>query len=115
MAWTDENGDILCEDLTYVFTATESLILTVHIGTVGVGEQDHHVTLYPNPVNDKLIVEAQGAIDRLEIYNLMGALVYSQDDCTNKTEVAVDNLPSGVYFLRLTTNGGTQVQKFVKE
>ena len=115
LAWTDENGEILCEDLTYVFTATESLILTVHIGTVGVGELGGGVVIYPNPVNDKLIVEAQGAIDKLEIYNLMGALVYSQNDCTNKAEVAVGDLPGGVYFLRLTTSSGTQVQRFVKE
>ena len=113
--WT-ENGVMVCEEPTYTFVATTSRTLTVNlVNTVGIGEQGSGTVIYPNPVNDKLIVEAQGTIDKLEIYNLMGALVYSQNDCTSKTEVAVDNLPSGIYFLRLTTSGGTQVQRFVKE
>ena len=115
VVWTDENGDILCQDLTYVFTATESLILTIHIGTEGIGEQDGGTVIYPNPVSDKLVVEATETIEHLEIYNLMGALVYSQKDCVNKAEVSVGDLPSGIYFLRLTTSSGTQVQRFVKE
>jgi hypothetical protein len=71
--------------------------------------------IYPNPVSDKLTIEAQASIDKLEIYNLIGALVYSQSDCSNKMEIAVDNLPSGIYFLRLTMGDGTQVLRFVKE
>ena len=114
--WTDENGVIVCEEPTYTFTATTSCTLTVNlINTEGVGEQSGNTVLYPNPASDKLIIEAQESIDKLEIYNLMGALVYSQNDCTNKAEVAVGDLPGGVYFLRLTTSSGTQVQRFVKE
>ena len=115
VVWLDENGITVCEELTYVFTATESLILTVVITTEGIAEQNNTVMMYPNPVNDKMTVEAQESIDKLEIYNLMGALVYSQSDCSNKTEIAVDNLPSGIYFLRLTMGEGTQVHRFVKE
>ena len=115
VAWTDEDGNILCQELTYVFTATESHILTVHIGTVGVGEQGSGTVIYPNPVSDKLIVETTEAIDGLEIYNLMGALVYSRTDCTNKAEISVSDLPSGMYFIRLTTPSGLETRRFVKK
>ena len=115
VAWSDENDIILCQELTYVFTATESLVLTVHIGTVGVGEQSGNTVLYPNPVSDKLTIESQDVIDFVEIYNLMGALVYSQNDCGDKVEIDTADLPSGIYFVRLTTGDGTQVRRFVKE
>ena len=115
VAWSDENDIILCQELTYVFTATESLVLTVHIGTVGVGEQSGNTVLYPNPVSDKLIIESQDVIDFVEIYNLMGALVYSQNDYGDKLEINTADLPSGIYFVRLTTGDGTQVRRFVKE
>lgn len=113
--WMDEDDIVVCEGLTYVFTATESRILTVVINTEGIAEQNGTTRVYPNPVSDKMTIEAQASIDKLEIYNLIGALVYSQSDCSNKTEIAVDNLPSGIYFLRLTMGDGTQVLRFVKE
>jgi len=115
VVWMDEDDIIVCEGLTYVFTVTETRILTVVITTEGIGEQNGNFMVYPNPVNDKLTIEAQESIDKLEIYNLMGALVYSQNDCSNKAEIAVSELPTGIYFLRLTMNGGTQVLRFVKE
>ena len=115
VVWTDENGDIVCEGLTYVFTATASCTLTVNINVEGVGEHSVNTMIYPNPVNDKLIVEAAEAIDHVEIYNLMGALVYSQTDCTNKVEIAVSDMPVGLYFIRLTTSRGMETMRFVKE
>ena len=115
VAWTDENGLIVCEGLTYVFTATESCTLTVTINTEGVDEQSGNTVLYPNPVSDKLVIESQDVIDFIEIYNLMGALVYNQNDCGDKVEINTSDLPSGIYFVRLTMGGGTQVRRFVKE
>ena len=115
VAWTDENGLIVCEGLTYVFTATESCTLTVTINTEGVGEQSGNMVLYPNPVSDKLTVETTEAVTNVEIYNLMGALVYSQKDNTKKIEIPTGNLPSGTYFIRLTTRNVTETRRFVKK
>ena len=53
--WT-ENGTVVSEEKTYTFIATASRDLVANlIYTVGVGEQTgNNITLYPNPVNDKL-------------------------------------------------------------
>ena len=72
-------------------------------------------TIYPNPVSDKLTIEAQEAIDNIEIYNVMGALVYSQKDCGDKAEITTTNLPAGTYIVRLTTRNATETMRFVKE
>jgi len=68
------------------------------------------VEVYPNPASDKLTIETQEPIGTLEIYNLMGVMVYSQSGCTNKVEIDISVLPSGVYFVR-----GISIKKFVKQ
>ena len=114
--WT-EDGIVVSEEMTYPFVATENRDLVAHFDyTEGVGEQNGSQTLiYPNPVNDKLTVEAQEAIGTVEIYNLMGALMYSQKNCGNKVEINTTDLPSGIYFIRLTTNKVAETRRFVKK
>ena len=114
--WT-ENGEVVSEEMTYTFIATESRNLVAHFQyTEGVGEQNGSKTMvYPNPVSDKLTVEAQEALGTVEIYNLMGALVYSQKNCANKVEINTTDMPSGIYFVRLTNDKTSETRRFVKE
>ena len=114
--WT-ENGTVVSEEKTYTFIATASRDLVANlIYTVGVGEQTgNNITLYPNPVNDKLTIEAEAALGTIEIYNLMGALVYSQKGCTNKVEINTSDLQSGIYFIRMTNDNASETRRFVKE
>ena len=114
--WT-ENGSVVSEEKTYTFTALEDRHFVANLEyTEGVGEQNGSQTLiYPNPVNDKLTVEAEEAIGTVEIYNLMGAMVYSQKNCTNKVEINTADLQSGIYFIRLTNDKVSETRRFVKE
>ena len=113
--WT-EAGVVVCETTTYTFTATDSRTLTANlINSEGVDENSDKATIYPNPVNDKLTIEAQEAIDNIEIYNVMGALIYSRKDCGDKAEINTTDLPAGTYVVRLTTKGTTTIRRLVKE
>ena len=114
--WT-ENGLIVSEEMTYTFVATENRNLVAHFNyTEGVGEQSGSQTLiYPNPVSNKLTVEAKEAIGTVEIYNLMGALMFSQKGCDSKVEIHTADLPSGIYFIRLTNAKVSETRRFVKE
>ena len=113
--WT-EAGVMVSEEMTYTFIATENRTLVAHFEhTQGVGEHNSQTLIYPNPVNDKLTVEAQEAISNVEIYNLMGALVYSQKGCANKVEINTADLQSGIYFIRLTTKNASETRRFIKE
>ena len=114
--WT-ENGTVVSEEKTYTFIATASRDLVANlIYTVGVGEQTgNNITLYPNPVNDKLTIEAESALGTVDIYNLMGALVYSLKGCTNKVEINTSYMQSGIYFIRMTNDNASETRRFVKE
>ncbi len=113
--WT-ENGEVVSEEKTYTFTATANRNLTANLEyTVGIGEHQATTLIYPNPASDKLTVEANEAIGNVEIYNLMGTLVYSQKDCDNKVEINTSDLQSGIYFIRLTNDKVSETRRFVKE
>ena len=114
--WT-ENGTVVAEEKTFTIIATANHNFVAHLMyTEGVDEQSGNKTLiYPNPVNDKLTIEAEQALGTVEIYNLMGALVYSQKDCANKVEINTSDLPTGIYFIRMTNDKTSEARRFVKE
>lgn len=113
--WTEDDV-VVSEEPTLTFTVTESRTLVANLVFVdGIDEHNSNIMVYPNPVNDKLIVESDSDIDAIEIYNLVGALVVGQTDCANKVEIQTSDLPSGVYFIRLTTQKISETRRFVKE
>ena len=113
--WT-ENGVVLTEDKTFTFTATANRNFVAHLEyTEGVDEFGSQTLIYPNPVNDKLTIETQENINTVEIFNLVGAMVYSQKDCPNKVEIEMGNLPAGIYFVRLTGANASETRRFVKK
>ncbi|MBR6272935.1 MAG: T9SS type A sorting domain-containing protein, partial [Bacteroidales bacterium] len=81
----------------------------------GVGEHNITVAIYPNPVNDKLNVEATEAIEQVEVFNITGAKVFSKKNYTEKAEINTANLPAGTYVIRMTTQNTTEVRRFVKK
>ncbi len=78
--------------------------------------------IYPNPVNDKLTIELNSTIagkasititstDGKTVQQLITAL----QSGNNKITMPVEGLVSGIYSLRVNTNEGQQVMKFVKQ
>ncbi|MGM9825370.1 MAG: T9SS type A sorting domain-containing protein [Paludibacteraceae bacterium] len=63
------------------------------------------ITIYPNPTQDRLVVQgAEG--QTLRVYDLQGRLLKQ----TESTEVQVEDLADGTYLLQI----GTQVVRFIK-
>jgi len=71
------------------------------------------VSIYPNPVNDVLNVNAAG-FDKVEIVNFLGQVVYSNQVTATDFQINTADLTAGVYFIRLSGDN-TVTKKFVKE
>jgi hypothetical protein len=85
---------------------------------VGINEsQESRLLVYPNPATDKITIElAEGqAPSQLSMMNLNGEEVLTRSLIKPKTQIDISNLPSGVYFVRLTNNNTVEVRMFVKE
>ena len=70
------------------------------------------LSLYPNPVQNKLDIEVGGKLKLVEVYNILGKKVLS----SNQLTVNVSALNSGVYFLKVQIqNGAIATKKFIKK
>lgn len=113
--WT-ENGNEVSADEEYTFTAEASRNLVAEfVREDAVGENAQVSRIYPNPASDKLNVVCSSNISELKIYNMVGAMVYSLSGCGNNAVVSLADMPNGVYFIQLTTNGTVETHRFVKE
>lgn len=111
-----EGDQIVSEDPTYSFTVTENRNLVAYVEYVdSVEEYNIAVSVYPNPVSDKLTIETSLPGCQLEVYSITGAKVYSQNDCAEKVEINVSTLPSGAYVIRMVKGNSVQTATFMKE
>jgi len=72
------------------------------------------LSIYPNPVKDIIHIKNTNAnLIKAEIHNLNGQLVLSKEN--DLTAINVDNLPSGVYMLKLYSDNAQKNIKILKE
>jgi hypothetical protein len=72
-----------------------------------------NLTLYPNPVQDKLYLETTEQNWKYQILNLQGQYLLEGKYQKN---IEVEQLPSGIYFIQLSREGEKyRAIKFVKE
>lgn len=71
--------------------------------------QNQDFTITPNPTKD--IITIHGAIDKVEIYNLLGKRVCS----TNKNTIDLSNQKTGIYILKIFTNKKVTTTKVLKQ
>ena len=115
LRWT-ENGNEVSTNEEYTFTAEASRNLVAEfVRDDAVSENVQVSHIYPNPASDKLNVVCDSNISELKVYNMVGALVYSLSNCGNNAVVSLADMPNGVYFIQLTTNGTVETHRFVKE
>ena len=72
------------------------------------------VALYPNPAHSRLSFLAEGAMP-YRVLNQLGQPLLQGTAQAGTASIAIEALPTGLYFLELQTAAGRQVQKFEKE
>lgn len=67
--------------------------------------------IYPNPVKEFLNITSNQPIKSVEIYDTLGRLIKTE----NSTKVNVAQLSKGNYVVKIKTNSGEKIEKFIKE
>jgi len=75
------------------------------------------VSIFPNPVNDKLFIEsASSTIKNIEILNLDGVSFLSYPTTTTGfSSISLDKLNSGLYIVKITTENGLITKTISKQ
>lgn len=99
------NGDPLTPDNWLV---TPSVLL----GTVGIDQlTEVTVNVFPNPASSILTVSSETQVYQIEVVNLIGSIVLSEQVNSSNLRLDVSSLNHGMYFLRLHTNDGIATRK----
>lgn len=73
------------------------------------------VNIYPNPVINKLNIEAEANIEEIMIYTVTGVLIYNEQCMINNLQLDVNKFKNGVYYLKIRTTNGNIVKCFIKQ
>ncbi len=86
------------------------------IGSESIEEEIVSFGIFPNPVKDNLVIEAETEIEDVVIYDVYGR---QHDNITTRQQgmlsVDVSSLSNGVYFVKVKTENEEMVKRFVKE
>jgi hypothetical protein len=106
---TRNEYDIFCENGNLARSAT----------ALKMDEVDAEITLsvYPNPANKSLTIQLPNAMinGTIEVLDLTGKVVLQSNVYATNTELKIEILENGIYFIRLSaTNSKTYKGKFIK-
>jgi len=94
-----------------IFSVIDSVGITTGISSI-LG--NNTIKLFPNPVRDIINVSGIDKTAILTLTDICGKILLVKE-IINDEKIAVNALPSGVYFLKITTSKDLIVKKFIKE
>ncbi len=75
---------------------------------------DTKLSFYPNPTSDVLYIKYSHTINTISVNNVLGQEVYAKSINANDGVVEFSNLPSGNYFVKVTSGDSAKIIKIIK-
>ena len=71
---------------------------------------NNEINVFPNPVQSILSINTTASIKVIHIINLLGEELFR----TNKSSIDCNSLKAGIYFIKVETDNGVLIKKFLK-
>jgi len=100
-------------------------IVSIDTNSVHIGVSEVHslskITVYPNPFTDKFTVNVsctKNVKAEIELFDLAGKVLYSTTENLvegiNKIPFITSEIKEGMYFIKISSEGNTYIQKLIK-
>jgi hypothetical protein len=74
------------------------------------------LNIYPNPVNDRLYIEAETVIEEVVVYDVYGRRQVTETPShQGNWTIDLSELKSGIYFVKINTEKGNIVKRIIKD
>jgi hypothetical protein len=97
------------------FDPNKHIISKNNVVTLGAEsfQWEQTISVYPNPANDQLHIMMPSSVqlEKVEIYNTLGQLVGEK----NTVDFSIDQLASGMHWLKISTSEGIIHKNFIKK
>ena len=75
-------------------------------------KRQEEVTFYPNPANEFITIQtAEGS--QIELINMLGAVVIKKQVTNSKFNLDVEQLPRGIYYVKIDDRGKSTLKKLI--
>lgn len=108
--WVASTSAIGCESgRTEIVVTVESQLSTSNF------EMANNIKMYPNPINNLVTVEVKNLTNAiLQVVDISGKILINQSLNTSSNTVNVSQLPTGLYFFKVSSNEGEATSKIIK-
>ena len=69
------------------------------------------IKIYPIPAKNEINISTTEKLKNISVYNSLGQFLFN----SNASKINVEKLEKGIYFIKITTEKGELVEKFIKE
>ncbi|MFK5854974.1 MAG: T9SS type A sorting domain-containing protein, partial [Bacteroidota bacterium] len=76
----------------------------------GIGNDDD-IVLYPNPTSTEFTVSTAGIISKVEVRNILGQVLYTNNVDATQTVINVNSYDAGMYIVNITVQGEVITKK----
>ena len=76
---------------------------------------DNSISINPNPANDFINIKSVANIKNVQLYDIQGRLLQTKLGDENSIKMNISELSIGTYFLKITSENGSKIQKLIKE
>jgi CubicO group peptidase (beta-lactamase class C family) len=77
---------------------------------------ENFIHLFPNPCNDRMNIQSETTISKVEIFNPQGQLIKTVSSHNKELSISIDGLLNGLYFVKVSLNNGNMwTGKIIKE
>ncbi len=75
-------------------------------------DRDDSISVSPNPTSSKININSNFTIKSIELYDVQGRVLQT---ILNANKLDISEKTNGIYFLKITTEKGSKIEKVVKE
>ncbi|MCF8381707.1 MAG: T9SS type A sorting domain-containing protein [Bacteroidales bacterium] len=110
-------GQFSNDDFTYASAFINGTKVDVNFtksasNATGIKDNDFAVNVYPNPANDMFVVEVS-AESSVQLIDMNGRVLRTIDHVSDKTQMNVNDLSSGIYMVKITSENSSLVKRIV--
>jgi len=100
---------------TPAFFALDDFTTSQQVG-LAKNQSVFNVSIYPNPASDKIFIQAERAeVIKYEISSIGGQVVLDGTFHDGENIINLEELNSGIYFIKIGTANNTQIKKIIKD
>lgn len=108
------NYNLECNDPCMQYYYGEAEDYLIEVGNVGIVEEViNKLQVYPNPATNLISVDAETKIERIELVNNAGQMVFAQEARDSRLVVDVSVFSSGIYILKVYSQDQIMTRKFI--